>query len=242
MRYEITGSNLQIANIELKPDEVINAEAGSFIYKSGNVKIEVETKGIGAAVKRMLVGETLFLTKFTSVGGTGLLGVAGRIPGKIKAFKLKANEDLIAEKGAYLASESSVNIGVKIVKKIGAGLFGGEGILLQQIKGPGTVLLHAAGDLIEYKLDPGERMDVDTEHIVAFDTSIDYDIRRVGGIKATVFGGEGLFLAQLTGPGRVVLQSMTKSLFTQKPATRTTKTRTTNSGDVIGGVIRGMSR
>jgi uncharacterized protein (TIGR00266 family) len=242
MKYEITGSNLQIANIELKPDEIMNAEAGSMIYKSGNVTISVETKGIGAAVKRMLVGETLFLTKFASVGGTGLIGVAGRIPGKIKAFKLKANEDLIAEKGAYLASESSVNIGVKIVKKIGAGLFGGEGILLQKIKGPGTVLLHAAGDLIEYNLDSGERIDVDTEHIVAFDTSIDYDIRRVGGIKTTIFGGEGLFLAQLTGPGRVVLQSMTKSLFAQKPVARTTRTKTTNSGDVIGGVIRGMTR
>jgi uncharacterized protein (TIGR00266 family) len=186
MKYTITGSNLQIANIELKSGEIINAEAGAMIYKSGNVKIEVETKGIGKALKRVLVGETLFLTKFTSVGGRGLIGTAGKVPGKIKPFKLKANEEIIAEKGAYLSSESSVNIGVKIVKKIGAGLFGGEGILLQKIKGPGTVLLHAAGDLIEYNLEAGERIDVDTEHIVAFDTSIDYDIRRVGGLKTTI--------------------------------------------------------
>lgn len=242
MKYKITGSNLQIANVELKPKEIINAEAGAMVYKSGNVSITVETKGIGKAIKRLLVGETFFLTKFTSVGGSGMLGVGGKVPGKIKDFKLKKDQELIAEKEAYLCSDASVDVGVKIVKKIGAGFFGGEGILLQKILGPGTVLLHAAGDLIEYSLKAGERLDVDTEHIVAFDSSVDYDIRRVGGIKTTVFGGEGIFLAQLTGPGRVVLQSMTKAMFMPQTKVRVERTRRSSAENVIGGILGSLSK
>lgn len=241
MKYKITGDNLQIANVELEPGKTINAEAGAMIYKSGNVTIDVETKGIGKAIKRLLVGETFFLTKFSSVGGSGMVGVGGKVPGKIKAFKLSKGQELIAEKGAYLCSDASVDIGVRLVKKIGAGFFGGEGILLQKILGPGTVLLHAAGDLIEYNLKSGERLDVDTEHIVAFDSTVDYDIRRVGGIKTTVFGGQGIFLAQLTGPGKVVLQSMTKAMFMPSPRGGRREGGSA-AGSVISGVLGSIAR
>ena len=212
MKYTISGDNLQVANIELKDGELLNAEAGAMVYKSGNVTIEVETKGLGKAFKRMITGESMFLTKFSSVGGNGLVGVGGKIPGKIKAFTLKAGDELIAEKGAYLCSNSELQFDINIVKRIGAGFFGGEGIILQKFSGPGTVLLHAAGDLIEYDLQAKQRLDVDTEHLVAFQSTVDYDIRRVGGIKTTVFGGEGIFFAEMTGPGKVVLQSMTNAM------------------------------
>jgi uncharacterized protein (TIGR00266 family) len=245
MKYKISGDNLQVANVNLNSNEIINAEAGAMVYKSGNVTIDTETKGVGKALKRVLTGESLFLTKFKSVGGSGLVGFAGKFPGKIKAFKLKKGEYIIAEKGAYLCSDSSIDIDIKTIKKVGAALFGGEGIFLQKISGPGDVLLHAAGDLIEYKLKKSERLDVDTTHIVAFEPTVDYDIRRVGGIKTTVFGGEGLFLAQMTGPGKVILQSMTKKMFapkTQSINTTHSRTSSNQAGDVIGGILRGMSK
>lgn len=247
MRYKLSGSNLQVANVSLNSGETINAEAGAMIYKSGNVTIDTETKGGKKALKRILVGESFFLTKFQSVGGAGLIGFGGKFPGKIKAFELKKGECVIAEKGAYLCSDSSVEIGVKLVKKIGAGLFGGEGLLLQEISGPGTLLLHAAGDLIEYNLKKGQRIDIDTSHLVAFEPTVDYDIRRVGSIKTTVFGGEGLFLAQMTGPGKVVLQSMTKNMLMPAKggsARAPTHSRSSSSqaGDVIGGILRGMAK
>ncbi len=213
MKYKIIGDNLQIANVSIKEGEVINAEAGAMVYKSGNVNLNVESKGIGAAFKRMLVGESLFLAKLTSVGGAGLAGFGGKFPGKIVSWDLKAGESVMAEKGAYLCSDNSVEINAKFVKRLGAGLLGGEGLLMQELKGPGTVLLHACGDLIEYNLKAGERIDISTRHLVAFDPAVDYDLRRAGNIKTTVFGGEGLFLAQMTGPGRVVIQSMTKEIF-----------------------------
>jgi uncharacterized protein (TIGR00266 family) len=246
MKYKISGDNLQVANISLGKDTIVNAEAGAMVYKSGNITIDTETKGVGKALKRVLTGESLFLTKFKSIGGAGLAGFAGKFPGKIKAFKLKKGEFIIAEKGAYLCSDTSIDIDVKTIKKIGAALFGGEGIFLQKISGPGDVLLHAAGDLIEYNLKKGERLDVDTSHLVAFEPTVDYDIRRVGGIKTTVFGGEGIFLAQMTGPGKVILQSMTKQMFMPKTsASSTTHGRTGGSnqaGSVVGGILRGMSK
>jgi uncharacterized protein (TIGR00266 family) len=235
MKYSISGDNLQIANIELKKDEAINAEAGALIYKSGNVTIDVESKGATKAIKRLLTGESLFLTKFTSIEGHGIVGVAGKLPGKIKPFELKANKSIIAQKGSYLASDMEVDMDLTVTKKLGAGLFGGEGFLLQKLTGPGTLLLHAAGDLIEYNLDKGQRLDIDTSHLVAFEETVDYDIRRVGSIKSTVFGSEGLFLAQMTGPGKVILQSMTKAIL--RPPTQH---HGKQSGGIMGSMLGGL--
>ena len=235
MKYKIVGDNLQVANIELSKEQHVNAQAGALVFKTGNIVIDVESKGIGKVFKRMVTGESMFLTKFRSVEGSGIVGVAGNIPGKIKGFELKENQSIIAEKGAYLASDQTVDMDIKFVKKIGAAFFGGEGIILQKLTGPGTVLVHAAGDLIEYDLKKGERMDVDTSHIVAFEESVDYDVRRVGGVKTTVFGGEGLFLAQMSGPGKIVIQSMTKALLNPPQQTQSSNRR----GSLIGGAIGG---
>ena len=243
MKYKISGDNLQVANVSIGTEEIVNAEAGTMVYKSGNVELNVESKGVDKALKRMLTGESLFLTKFKSVGGNGIIGFSGRFPGKIKELTLKKGESIIAEKGAYLCSDESINLEIKFVKKLGAGLFGGEGLILQEIQGPGMVLLHAAGDLIEFTLKKGERMDVDTSHLVAFDPTVDYDIRRVGNIKTTVFGGEGLFLAQMTGPGKLILQSMTKEMFMPKTSPGGHhQSGNQQAGQLVGGLIKGMAR
>jgi len=245
MKYKILGSNLQIASVSIEPNSYVNAEAGSMVYKTGNVEIDTETKGVGKAIKRVLVGESLFLMKFKSVGGSGIAGFAGKFPGKIKPIELKSGQSIIAEKGAYLCSDSTVTLDLTTVRKLGPIFFGGEGFLLEEIKGPGTVLLHAAGDLVEYDLKKGERLDIDTSHLVAFDPTVDYDIRRVGGIKTMVFGGEGLFLAQMTGPGRVILQSMTKQMLTpNQGGGNKVQIGGSNSGagGIIGNVLQGIGR
>lgn len=210
MKYKIIGDNLQIVNIELRKGESIYSEAGRLVFKSENVKMEAEVKGgLTGAIKRVMTRESFFLAKFTCQEGTGLVGFAGSLPGKIKIIEIPANKSFITEKGAFLCSEGEVNIDFQFAK-IGAAFFGGEGFVLQKLTGPGNAFVHAVGDLIEYNLNAGQSIQVATSHIVGFDTTVSYDIERPGGIKTSLFGGQGIFLARLTGPGRVILQSMTK--------------------------------
>lgn len=240
MKYKISGDNLQLATVSLKVGDEVNAEAGAMIYKTGNVDISAVSKGFTSAIKRMLTRESLFLTQFKTKGGEGLVGFAGKVPGKIKEFKLKKGEYILAEKGAYLCSDTTVSIDLHIVKKLGAGLLGGEGVILQKLTGPGTVLIHAAGDLVEYKLLKGQTIDVDTSHLVAFDSTIDYSLKRVGGLKTMAFAKEGFFLAKMTGPGRVILQSMTKNQLRPPQPGRGRRTSGATFGGMLGGISRGM--
>jgi uncharacterized protein (TIGR00266 family) len=210
MKYTIIGDNLQVVNIELSKGEYVYSEAGRLVYKSENVKIDAEVKGgLGGAIRRMISSESFFLAKFTCTEGTGIVGFAGTLPGKIKVVSIPEGKSFMAEKGAFLVSEKGVDIDFEFAS-IGAGFFGGEGFILQKLNGPGDVFIHAVGDLIEYDLKDGESMQVATSHIVGFDPTVTYDVQSPGGIKTTLFGGQGIFLARLTGPGRVVLQSMTK--------------------------------
>jgi len=210
MKHEIIGDNLQIVNIELSQGESVYSEAGRLVYKSENVKIEAEVKGgLTGAIKRIMTSESFFLAKFTCESGTGLVGFAEAFPGKIKLINLSSGQSFITEKEAYLCSEAGVDIDLQFAK-IGAAFFGGEGFVLQKLTGPGDVFIHAVGDLIEYKLEKGQSIQVATSHIVGFDPTVTYDIQSPGGIKTSLFAGQGIFLARLTGPGRVILQSMTK--------------------------------
>ncbi|MDI6798489.1 MAG: TIGR00266 family protein [Candidatus Aenigmarchaeota archaeon] len=210
MKYKIIGDNLQVVNVELSEGESVYSEAGRLVYKSENVEMEAEVKGgFTEAIKRVLTRESFFVTKFTCKKGTGLVGFAGDLPGKIKVISLPANESFITERGAFLCAEMSVTIDFEFAK-IGAAFFGGEGFILQKLNGPGNVFIHAVGDLIEYDLKANESIQVATSHIVGFDSTVDYDVQRAGDIKTVLFGGQGILLARLTGPGRVVLQSMTK--------------------------------
>jgi uncharacterized protein (TIGR00266 family) len=212
--YTIAGDNLQIARVHLKSGQEVYAEAGKMIYKTPSVAWDTRMTGqslgqkLLGAIRRTVTGESLFVTFFRA-NGAGEVGFAGAYPGRIQAFELAAGQSLMAQRDAFLFAQPTVQLTVAFVKKLGAGFFGGEGFILQKFTGPGLVFVHAGGDFVEFNLAPGEGLQVETGCIVAFDESVDYDIQFVGGIKTAIFGGEGLFLATLTGPGKVVLQSMT---------------------------------
>jgi uncharacterized protein (TIGR00266 family) len=190
------------------------AEAGKMVYKTASVQWETRMAGasigekLWGALQRKLMGESLFLTFFRAQG-EGEVGFAGSYPGRIRHFELAAGQSVMVQRDAFLFAESSATLNIALVKKLGAGFFGGEGFILEKLTGPGGVFIHAGGDFVEFTLAAGETIQVDTGCIVAFDEGVDYDIEFVGGIKTAIFGGEGLFLATLRGPGRVIIQSMT---------------------------------
>jgi uncharacterized protein (TIGR00266 family) len=184
------------------------------VYKTANVQWETKMTGnslgqkIWGALKRTVAGESLFMTYFRSAG-EGEVGFAGNYPGRVDTFNLAPGQSVLAQRDSFILAQTTVTLNIAMVKKLGAGIFGGEGFILQKLTGPGTVFIHGGGDFINFDLKPGESLQVDTGCIVAFDESVSYDIQFVGGIKTAIFGGEGLFLATLTGPGRVIVQSMT---------------------------------
>lgn len=212
--YTVQGDNLQIARVRLKPGQQLYAEAGKMVYKTPNISWETRMSGetlgqkLLGALRRTVSGESLFLTYFRAESA-GEVGFAGDYPGRIQVFELPAGRSVLCQRDAFLFAQPTVQFQVALVKKIGAGLFGGEGFILEKFTGPGAVFIHAGGDMVEFDLAPGEMLQVDTGCIVAFDDTVEYDIQYVGKIKTAIFGGEGLVLATLTGPGHVVLQSMT---------------------------------
>lgn len=212
--YTIQGDNLQVVRIRLRPGQQVYAEAGKMVYKTASVEWESRMSGqslgekLWGALKRKLMGESLFWTYFRATA-PGEVGFAGSYPGRIQAFELKAGQSIIAQRDSFVCAQASTRVDIAFVKRIGAGLFGGEGFILERITGPGVAFIHAGGDFIEFQLGPGEVIQVDTGCIVAFDEGVDYDVQFAGGIKTAIFGGEGLFLATLRGPGRVVIQSLT---------------------------------
>jgi uncharacterized protein (TIGR00266 family) len=215
LQYDIEGHNLQIARVHLKPGQEIYAEAGKMIYKSANVDWQTRMTGqsVGqkllGALKRKLMGESLFFTYFQATGTPGELGFAGHYPGKIQVFDLAPGQTIMVQRDGFLFAQSSVTLDIAMVRRLGAGLLGGEGFILQKLTGPGAVFVHAGGDHVDFTLQPGEMLQVQTGHLVAFEPTVNYDVQMVGNIRTAVFGGEGLFLTTLTGPGRVILQSMT---------------------------------
>lgn len=213
--YTIQGDNLQVTRIRLKPGQEVYAEAGKMVYKNPAVVWETRMSGqtIGekliGALKRKLSGESLFLTYFRATAANAEVGFAGDYPGRLQARELAPGQSILVQRDSFICAQNSVSFSIALVKKIGAGLFGGEGFILQKLTGPGTAFIHGGGDFIEFDLAAGEVLQVDTGCIVAFDESVDYDIQFAGGIKTAIFGGEGLFLATLRGPGRAVVQSLT---------------------------------
>lgn len=212
--YTIQGDNLQVARVRLKPGQEVYAEAGKMVYKTANVQWESRMSGatlsekLMGALRRTVTGESLMFTYFRA-DGAGEIGFAGSYPGRIQVFELKPGQTILAQRDAFLLAQPSVQFNVAFVKRLGAGLLGGEGFILEKFTGPGAVFIHAGGDFVEFDLASGQTLQVDTGCIVAFDESVEYDIQFVGGIKMALFGGEGLFLATLTGPGHVVIQSLT---------------------------------
>jgi uncharacterized protein (TIGR00266 family) len=221
VEYEILGDDMQFVKIELDPDEAAIGEAGAMMYMEDGIEVQTvfgdgatQTGGfmgtlLGAG-KRLLVGESLFMTVFHNRGnGKKKVAFAAPYPGKIIAIHLKdIGGELLAQKDSFLVAAKGVSIGIAFTKRFGAGLFGGEGFILQRLQGDGWAFVNAGGTLEERTLAPGEVLRVDTGCIVAMQPSVEYDIQFVGGIKTALFGGEGLFYAVLRGPGRVWLQSL----------------------------------
>lgn len=209
MKYEIIGDNLQMVKVDLAVGEGIFAEAGSMVNMSGSFTMESQLKGgILSGLKRAVAGESLFLTRFTPGETPGFVSFAGMMPGKIFAVTVGKDKEFIAQKNAFLCCEEHVELDIALTEKLRAGVFGGQGFILQKMCGQGTVFLHCCGDIIEMSLQPGEVIKVQTGLVVGFENTVSYDIALVGGITTALFGGEGLFVTTLTGPGKIVLQSM----------------------------------
>jgi uncharacterized protein (TIGR00266 family) len=187
-------------------------------------------------VKRKLMGESLFMTYFQA-SIPGEVGFAGSYPGKVQAFELKPGQNIFVQRDAFVVAQASVQLNIAMVKRLGAGFFGGEGFILERLTGPGTVFIHAGGDFVEFTLGAGESLQVDTGCIVAFDETVDYDIQLAGGIRTALFGGEGLFLATLTGPGRVIVQSLTLQKMRRELAPYRTGGDEHKGLDLISGIF-----
>ena len=208
--YRIIGDDMQIVEVELDSGEGVRAEAGAMMYMDHD-GIEMQTStggGLFRGFKRMLTGESFFITTFLHNGsGKARVAFGAPYPGKIIPLELGGGS-FLCQKDAFLCAAKGVEIEIAFTKKMGAGLFGGEGFILQRLEGDGMAFVHAGGTIIKKQLSPGETMRVDTGCLVAFSPSVDYDIKFVGGFKNALFGGEGMFLAKLTGPGLVYLQSL----------------------------------
>ncbi|MBM7581861.1 uncharacterized protein (TIGR00266 family) [Caldicoprobacter guelmensis] len=209
MEYRIIGENLPAVIFKLRQGESVITEAGGMCWMSEGIEMDTNMKGgFFKGLGRAISGESVFISKYTCSMDGAEIAFASSFPGKIMPIVLEPGQSIICQKGAFLCGESSVEVSVHLVKKLGAGLFGGEGFVLQKITGPGTVFLEVDGSAVEYTLSSGEVLKVDTGHIVAFEPTVEYDVITVKGFKNLFFGGEGLFLSKLTGPGKVMLQTL----------------------------------
>ena len=207
--YKILGGDIQFVEVELEPGRAAVAEPGAMLYLEADVTMEAVAGGILSAGARLLSGESLFLTIFTNGSGQKRrVAFAAPFPGKIFAIRLsEVGGELLAQRGVFLAGGKGVNITIAFQKKLGAGLLGGAGFILQSLQGEGMVFVAGAGAVAERRLEPGEKLRVQSGAIVAFEKTVSYDIEYVGSIKSVLFGGQGLVFAALTGPGRIWLQS-----------------------------------
>ena len=218
--YKLIGDDMQAVIVTLDPNETVVAEAGAMMYMQDDIVMNttLDPSGSGTGImgrllkgaKRALAGDSFFITTFTNEGGKRRdVAFAAPFPGKILAVDLRAwGGRLLAQKDSFLCAAFGIEISIAFNRRIGAGFFGGEGFILQKLTGDGLAFLHASGTLAEAKLAAGETLRVDTGCLVALEESVDYDIQMVPGIKTALFGGEGLFFVKLTGPGRVVLQTL----------------------------------
>lgn len=208
MKYEIKGGNLPVVECHLQSGESMITESGSMSWMSPNMKMETKTGGAKKLFGRMLSGENIFQNVFRAQGGDGMIAFASSFPGSIQAFEISAGKAMIVQKKAFLASQEGVELSTFFNKKIGAGFFGGEGFIMQKLSGQGTVFIEIDGSATEYTLGAGEQLIVDTGYLAAMEETCSMDIVQVPGVKNMLFGGEGVFNTVVTGPGKVVLQSM----------------------------------
>lgn len=243
--YKIYGDDMQLVEVELDPTEGVRAEAGAMMYMDDGIEMQTSTGGgLFKGFKRMVTGESFFITTFLYDGaGKGRVAFGAPYPGKIIPLELdKLGGKFLCQKDAFLCAAKGIEIEVAFTKKIGTGLFGGEGFILQRLEGDGIAFVHAGGTIIERELAPNETLRVDTGCLVAFSPSVGYDIQFVGGFKNALFGGEGIFLAKMTGPGLLYLQSLPFSRLADRifaAARFQQKGEQRGIGGLLGGVISG---
>ena len=209
MQYQIKGDTLPVVICQLEAGETMVAERGSMSWMSPNMAMNTTTNGgIGKAFGRMFSGEAMFQNTYTAQGGHGLIAFASSFPGSIKAFQVEPGKEYIFQKRTFLAGEAGVNLSVHFQKKVASGLFGGEGFILQKVSGNGIAFAEFDGHVVEYDLQPGQQIIVDSGYLAAMEASCKMDIQTVPGLKNMVFGGEGLFNTVITGPGHIWLQTM----------------------------------
>jgi len=250
VEYTIFGDDLQLVEIQLDPQETIRAEAGTMIYMDKGIEMQTGTGGgIFKGVQRIFTGESFFITSF--LNNTDVIkrvAFAAPYPGKIVPLDLTSlGGTFICQKDSFLCAAKGIEIEIAFSKKLGAGLFGGEGFILQRLVGDGLAFAHAGGTIIEKNLEADEILSVDTGCLVAFSPSVDYDIEFIGGFTNALFGGEGLFLAKLTGPGKVFLQSLPLSRLADRIAVAANlrnvgevKGAAGLGGEILGDIISGL--
>ena len=207
MKYEIKGGNFPVVTCTLSSGEQMITEKGSMVWMSSNIEMETQGGGLGKMFSKAFSGESMFQNIYTA-RGEGMITFGSSFPGQIIPLQVSPGREMILQKSAFLASETGVTLSIFFNKKLGAGLFGGEGFIMQKISGQGIAFVEIDGELVEYDLKPGEVLVVDTGNVAGFESTVSMDIRQVPGLKNKLLGGEGLFNTHLTGPGKVWLQTM----------------------------------
>ena len=208
MKYEILGEPMPVVVCDLEGGESMITEKGSMCWMTPNMQMETSAGGIGKAFGRMFSGESMFQNIYTAQGGPGMIAFASSFPGSIHAVEITPDHPVVVQKSGFLASEQGVKLSVFFQKKAGAGFFGGEGFIMQKLEGSGMAFLEIDGYAVEYELKAGQRMVVDTGNLAMVDATCTIDIQTVKGVKNVLFGGEGLFNTVVTGPGKILLQTM----------------------------------
>ena len=224
MQYHIQGEPMPVVICELAANESMITERGSMVWMSPNMRMETVSGGVGKALGRIFTGEALFQNVFTATGGAGMIAFASSFPGAIRAVEITPDRPVIAQKSAFLAATRGVDLSVHFQKRTAAGLFAGEGFIMQRISGSGLAFFEIDGSAVEYTLRPGQQLIVDTGNLALCDASVGIDVQPVRGAKNMLFGGEGLFNTVVTGPGRITLQTMPMNSFAAAVARYVPKT------------------
>jgi uncharacterized protein (TIGR00266 family) len=208
--FQVVGTVMQALMVQMNRGQALYSETGSLSWMSDGIRMDTNLGGGGifGALQRVVTGESLFVVNYTADSDGQMVTFSSDFPGKIIPVHLAQGQSMIAQKDALLVAEKSVNLSIALQRRLGAGLFGGEGFILQRFDGPGTFFAALDGEIVEYTLKPGQRLLVDTGHLAMFEPTVTYDIQVVKGIRNILFGGEGLFFVSLTGPGRIWLQTM----------------------------------
>lgn len=207
MRYNITGEPMPVVICDMEANESMITEKGSMVWMSPNMEMDTRGGGLGKMFSKAFSGESMFQNIYTA-RGDGMIAFGSSFPGRILPVEVGLGREMIMQKSAFLASEAGVELSIAFHKKLGAGFFGGEGFIMQRLSGAGLAFVEIDGDLVEYDLAPGQQILVDTGYVAGYESTVTMDIRQVPGLKNKLVGGEGLFHTYLTGPGRVILQTM----------------------------------